>query len=290
MKMQNEETPYSSVQSKFWKSQKCVALRWYQGWCLFIEDWRKGIKIRLTACNCKNHMTKLICPSLSYQHVMEEPELSILSCVLCTSKDFYFIFQTHLIGEGAIFLSGQVCKKGRPFSHQYFILWWWIFYPVGECSHLATALGGHWNTPQPQAPSTRTWKHFGLNLIHSINLINISTAVHLRALGGGQPDDQLNSPFHLGLGSRLRPALLLEVTKVHRTAGHHVHQGNLVKEKSWESFGWFESPLPPVQGRHHLERQEPEDSKSSSDCKVLPCETDTQGETRLPQWQVATWD
>ena len=41
---------------------------------LFLENWRKGIKVGLVICDCKNYMAKLFCPSLSYQHLLEEPE------------------------------------------------------------------------------------------------------------------------------------------------------------------------------------------------------------------------
>ena len=113
--------------------------------------------------------------------------------------------------------------------------------------------------------------------------------MHLRALGGGKSDDQLDSPSHLELGSRLRPALLLEVTKVHRTAGHHVHQGNLVKEKSKNHLVGLNHLLHQCKGDIISKDRNPRTPNHRVTVKSFPGKLALKVKQAC-QWQVATWD
>ena len=100
--------------------------------------------------------------------------------------------------------------------------------------------------------------------------------MHLCALGNRQPDDQLNSSPHLHLCCGLCPTLPFVVAKVHSTAGHHVHQGNLFGELAEQkNQNWQLSPPPIGQGTHRREKQGPEDSRSSSGCTVHPWKKST---------------
>ena len=100
--------------------------------------------------------------------------------------------------------------------------------------------------------------------------------LHLCALRNRQPDDQLNSSPHLHLCCGLCSTLPFVVAKVHSTAGHHVHQGNLFGDLTEQkNQNWQISSLPLGQGTHRLEKQGPEDSRSSSGCTVHPWKKST---------------